>query len=361
VRKVAIVVGIVCIILVASLIGAFEYYTTSLDNKNRQISSLNSQTTSLQALIQSDNSSINSLKTQVAELESQLSSNNSMIAADNATIINLQHEIAGLSNDIDLLQAQYDQLNQTYQSSFLFNSSDGMPTQNNSLQPQILITYPPSYQDYANAILRICDVALKDYCNVFHMYNGVYADVPPAIHVFIYTNTSLLLEATPSDYRIYVEVRSINDTSPNVARWVYGFADELGYIVFSTDNHAFNEGWAFYAAASRIVPDIYSQLGNDAWPQPYNYSQTDGLPLFLSQIENSSLTTPYTPYAAAKILYTIDQEYGPMVFSEAMQMCHATSDGFYNYPIYALTEFEGALVNLTNDTSLWQLFNENGF
>ena len=361
-RNVAVSIGIICIILAACLTGAFAYYLPAVNDKNSTISSLNSQIADVRNQIQLDNSTINSLNSQLAELENQLASNNSLIASDNATIANLQNQIAELSNDLDSLQTQYEQLNQTYTSSFFFNSSDGMPAPNNELQPQILITYPAGFQEYANAILRICNAALKDYCDVFHAYDGVYADCPLVIHVFIYNNaSSLSLGTTPLDYRIYMYVRSINDTSPNVARWVFGFAHELGHITFLTDNDNFNEGWATYAAAFRIVPDIYSQLGDDAWPQPYNYSQMDGIPFFLNLINNASLTTPYTFYAAAKILYLVDQEYGPLVFFRAMETCHPTLEGFYNYPVYALKEFEGALVSVTNDTSLWQLFNENGF
>jgi uncharacterized coiled-coil protein SlyX len=368
-RNVVIGIVIICIILAACLIGAFANYVLMVNDKNRTISSLNAQTINLESKIQLDNLTINSLNSQIAELENQLASNNSRIASDNATIADLQsqiaklqNQIAELSNNLGLLQTQCEQLNQTYTSSYFFSSSDGMPSPGNSQEPQILVTYQAGFQEYAKAILKICDTALNDYCAVFNMYNGVYADCPLVIHVFIYTNApSLRLSTTPYDYRIYCYVRSINDTSPKVAHWVYGFIHELGHITFLTDNTNFDEGWAHYAAAFRILPEVYAQLGDDAWPQPYNYSQTEGITWFLNKIDNSSIATPGTMYAASKILYVIDQEYGPLIFKKAMKTCHPTLEGFYNYPIYDLKEFEGALVSLTNDTSLWQLFNENGF
>jgi hypothetical protein len=326
-RNVVIAVGIICIILAACLIGAFAYYTPL-----------------------------------TSSMKSQLASNNSTIASDNAAIADLQNQITQLSNNLSSLRNQYEQLNQTYTSSFLFSSSESMPSPSNSLQPQILITYPAGFQEYANAILKICGIALKDYCDVFQVYNGDYANCPLSIHVFIYANApSLSLSTTPLDYRIYWYIRSINDTSPKVVHWVYGFIHELGHLTFQIDNRNFNEGWAIYAAHFRILPEVYSQLGDAAWPQPYNYSQTDGITRFLNEIDNSSLATPYTMFAAAKILYVIDREHGPLVFNEAMKMCHPTLKGFYNYPTYNLNEFKSALVSVTNDTSLWQLFNENGF
>jgi hypothetical protein len=206
---------------------------------------------------------------------------------------------------------------------------------------------------------------MSDYCEVFNMYNGDILNGPPVIYIFINSSAlSVSLENTAADYRIYLYVRSIDDMAPpNITgiHWVYGFIHELGEITFATDNGEFDEGWAHYSASFRILPEVYSQLGDDAWPQPYNYSQTEGVTRFLNEIDNSSLTLPDTMYAAAKILYVIDQEYGPLIFKEAMEMCHLTLEGFYNYPVYSLNEFKSALVSLTNDTSLWQPFNENGF
>ena len=362
-RNAVISVGIICIILVACLVGAFAYYVPMVNDKNSKISSLNSQIAGLRDQIQLDNYAINSLEGQVAELENQLASNNSLIASDNATIANLQNQIAELTNNLDSLQFQYEQLNQTYTSSFLFNSSDGMPSPSNSWQPQIFITYPAGFQEYANAILKICDTALTDYCYVFGMYDGVYVALPPVIYVFISTNaSSITLVHTAEDYRIYLYVRSIKDmANTTYIHWIYGFIYELGAITFSIDNDYFGDGWINYADRFRILPDVYSQLGDDAWPQPYNYSQVEGIPRFLNQINNSSLTTYGSSLAASKVCYVIDQEYGPLIFAKAMENCHPTLSGFYNYPTYNFNEFKNALISLTNDTSLLQLFSENGF
>lgn len=364
-RNVVIAVGIICMILAACLVGAFASYILVTNDKNNTISSLNSQMTNLQNQIQSDNSTINSLNSQIVELENQLASDNSTFASNNATIAILQNQISELSSDISSLQSQYEQLNQTYTSSFLFSSSKDMRSPYNWDSPQIFIAYPAGFQEYANAILKICEQAMTDYSDVFYVYNGTYFDRPSAINIFIYTNVYVLsLSTLPWYYRIYLFVPSIKDMAPpNITgiHWVYGFIHELGHITFFTDNDNFSEGWAHYATAFRILPEVYSQLGDDAWPQPYNYSQTEGPAWFLNGIQNSSLTTPGTEHAAAKILYTIDQKYGPLIFKKAMNICHPTPRGFYDYPIYSLDEFKNALVSLTNDTSLLQLFKENGF
>jgi hypothetical protein len=232
----------------------------------------------------------------------------------------------------------------------------------------ILVTYPDGFEEYASAISKICDLALSEYAHVFGM---VKPQLP--IHVFIYANASAsgqkapTLGTTVANYSIYLYVDSVEDleppTVPSHAHHVYGFIHEIGHIMFFTDNLMFSEGWADYAAAYRILPEVYSILGNSAWPIPYNYSQTEGRERILTEINNSSLTNPRTAFAAAKVLYTIDQKYGPLIFKKAMAnaIVNATYYGSSHYPVYRLKDYENALVRLTNDTSLSQLFEENGF
>jgi TolA-binding protein len=71
-RSIAVTLGIICVILVVSLVGAFAHYMAMINDKNETISSLNSQVTDLQNQITSINSTISSLSSQVAELENQV-------------------------------------------------------------------------------------------------------------------------------------------------------------------------------------------------------------------------------------------------------------------------------------------------
>jgi chaperonin cofactor prefoldin len=384
-RKIAIALGIICFILIAAIGGVLAFHNSEMVDKENTISSLNSQVTTLRNQTLSDDSLIASLHSQIVELENQLTAYNSTAISYNATIISLQSQITTLQTQVNTLEYQntelndsftslqnnYTQLNQAYTSSFFFTSFDaisswGMPSSVNAFRPQIYITYPAGFQEYAQAILQICNQALADYGEIFDAFNNSFYDRPQVIYIFIYTNCSdLSLYTIPQEYTIYSDVRSINDMGPpqppDFIHNVYGFIHELGHITFLTDNDAFDEGWAMYSAHYRVVPQVYSQLGDSVWPQPYNYSQTDGVARFLSEITNSSLTKPSTSYAAAKLLYTIDQKYGTVIFKEAMDLCHPTLQGFYEYPVYSLSEFKNALVDVTNDTSLLQLFQENGF
>lgn len=253
---------------------------------------------------------------------------------------------------------QYEQLRRASTGLWFFGHSGSQPSPASAEVPQVLITYPPGFQEYAGAILKICDIALSKYQKVFGMSS-------PNIHVFIYSDAERLsLGTTAWNYRIYNHLRSIDDFKPPTmggAHHVYGFIHEIGHIMFNTDNSTFDEGWAHYAASFRIVREVYRELGDDIWPTPYNYSNTEGEDRFLRQMNDPSLRKPGNIFAAGKILYTIDQKHGPAIFKQAKDKMHPTYVGMYDYPIYSLEEFKNVLVELTDDPSLLELFSENGF
>lgn len=319
---------VVCAILVAILAVSNVWSYTNLQN---QIITLNDQKNNLQR-------QMNTLQSQIDTL--------------NTTYQNYMATHSHSNSEYDDLNTAY----QNYMATLLFNHSGYPPSPTED--PQIFITYQAGLQEYTTAILKICQIALFKYLGVFGMSS-------PSIHVFIYTNASdIILGTTPFNYRIYLYIRSIEDLGPPTMshpHHVYGFIHEIGHIMFTTDNSIFNEGWANYAAGFRIVSEVYHYLGDNAWPQPYNYSETEGRKRFLSQINNSSLCQPNTLVAASKVLYTIDQKYGPRIFKSAIDKMHPTYYGRYRYPLYTLEEFKTVLADLTNDTAILDLFSEYGF
>jgi len=257
------------------------------------------------------------------------------------------------------LSLECKRLDQTLSSARLFNSSGSPPSSPFSTEvPQIFITYPANFQDYATAILRICATAQSE-------YNSVFSISRMGSHIFIYSNaTEQWLFTTPESNRIYLYVKSIDDMQPpNKSGFchIYGFIHEMGHIAFPVDNPIFNEGWAHYAAGFRIVPAVYNRLGDNVWPQPYNYSKTEGRESFLAGINNSSLAQPRTLYAASKVLYTIDQKHGPGIFGLAIIRMRPYYSYYYRCLTYSLAEFKDTLVQLTGDPGILELFSENGF
>jgi len=164
---------------------------------------------------------------------------------------------------------KYGELVQNYSDVNLFSSShDVSPFGNLTEVPNVLVSYPSGFQDYAKAILKICDTALPKYMEIFGMST-------PDIQIFIFTNQEQVSLGCTANYRIFNYVRSIDDFKPppNGPHHVYGFIHEIGHLLFMTDNGTFNEGWADYVAGFRIVSEVYRELGENVWPQPYNYSK----------------------------------------------------------------------------------------
>lgn len=79
-RSVAIVLGIVCILLVASLGVAIAYYTMTIHDKGNELNSANSTINQLNETIADQNNTINQLSTNVTILQNQIASANASLA-----------------------------------------------------------------------------------------------------------------------------------------------------------------------------------------------------------------------------------------------------------------------------------------
>jgi hypothetical protein len=78
-RSVAIALGIICIVLVGGFGGAVLYTVTLLNDKDKQIASLNAQ-------ISKENNTISSLNSQISQLNSNVTNLQNQVASDNSTI-----------------------------------------------------------------------------------------------------------------------------------------------------------------------------------------------------------------------------------------------------------------------------------
>jgi len=100
-RSAAVAIGILVIILViATLVGAFAYYTPTIHDKENTITSLNSKIASLENQLSDQNKTISALNSQVSQLRSndtdlqtQLDGNETTLKQTQATIADLYHHL----------------------------------------------------------------------------------------------------------------------------------------------------------------------------------------------------------------------------------------------------------------------------
>lgn len=241
---------------------------------------------------------------------------------------------------------------QPYEDVMLFKYSGAQPSMY-AEEGQVFICYPSGFQEYADAALNICDTAMKN----FPTYYGM---VCPSVQIFFYMNANQTELINTVNYRIYWYMLNINNLRPppNGPYHVYGFCQAIAKMALMFDDGFFTSGWAFYAG-SEIVNRIYVALGSNVWPQAYDYSLTEGTERLIEDIRD---TEPGSYFAAAKILYTIELNHGTHVFKQALDTIKpSTYVDMYRRPIYNLNDFKNALVQVTNDNTILNLFTENGF
>lgn len=246
----------------------------------------------------------------------------------------------------------YYYLYRPYEGSILFKYSGAQPSIYTE-EGQVFICYPPGFQEYGDAALKICDVAMGSFRTYFGM-------VCPSIQIFFYMNANETEIYNSDNYKIYwylTDARWLRPP-PDGPYHIYGFCQAIAKVALSFDNGTFTVGWAFYAG-SEIVELVYLELGNNAWPQPYDYSASEGNERLMKSIID---TEPGSYLAATKILYTIELEHGARIFKQALNTIEPSMyTGMYRRPVYSLNDFKNALVRVTNDNAILDLFSENGF
>ena len=120
-RKVAIALGITCVLIAVGFVGAVANYTSIIGEKDLQIASLNLQIaeknitiSSLNSQIAVKDSEIQSLRSQIDSLNNAIASLNSEIANKNSEISSLKSQIANLNYSYLSLKSEYDSVKQDY-------------------------------------------------------------------------------------------------------------------------------------------------------------------------------------------------------------------------------------------------------
>jgi hypothetical protein len=131
---------------------------------------------------------------------------------------------------------------------------------------------------------------------------------------------------------------------------IYGICHEIGHLVFPIDDLYYFEAWADYAAAYRIIPYVWERLGENAWPQPYDYLVNDGPADILQRVEDGASRTDLLGdhYRAVAVLIAVDDTYGPQVIGQAILRIEKT--------VKKLSDFVDALIGVTGDQRARELF-----
>jgi hypothetical protein len=98
-RDVAIALGIICILLIAGLGGAFAYYTMVIYSKENELASANNTISQL-------NNNITNLQNQDKQLQTWLDGNETLLNQTQAKNTNLQNQIDSLNSNVTNLQNQ---------------------------------------------------------------------------------------------------------------------------------------------------------------------------------------------------------------------------------------------------------------
>lgn len=99
-RTTAIALGIICIVLIASLGAALAFYTSTLTNKDKTIADLNSQINSSNTQLTNQSTTISSLNSQISQLTSRITTLQEQAASDNLTISSLGSQVSDLNSNV---------------------------------------------------------------------------------------------------------------------------------------------------------------------------------------------------------------------------------------------------------------------
>jgi hypothetical protein len=203
--------------------------------------------------------------------------------------------------------------------------------------------------EYTKALLAVAAEARRVYAEKFGF------DMPDKITLNIEKKQNGKARLwTDGQSQMFLEISSSASLAPPMQGGVfniYGMCHELGHMVMYRKAkliglpEGIGEGWAHYAG-SVVVDHVYKKLGQDVWPQPYNYSEVEGVARLAKSAQNpddskSAITR------AALVFYNSQQRYGEDKVMAAMKIALDKNPlGKDVMPLFA-----DALAKLTNDES----------
>jgi hypothetical protein len=217
-------------------------------------------------------------------------------------------------------------------------------------------------EKYADAIIKLCETAIAGYKEWYSIdVLEIYPD--RTIKVSARKGQKIALWVSPQTYpSINLTITSEKGLAPPTEggpHYVYGFVHEFGHIAIGFDNGAWTQGIAYYIG-STLLKYVDEKLGASAWPRPYNYVNIEGPPRLMKGINAAKAGTED---AACKILYEVEKKHGAKAIGKAVEYTkkHARWKPFGGTKAYFVEDFKKALMETTQDESIVELFEENGF
>jgi hypothetical protein len=204
---------------------------------------------------------------------------------------------------------------------------------------------------YARAMLNVTSAARRIYADTLH------CDVPETVQVDVTCDSSRRTALwNDGESQVFLVLRSTDDLAPPARSGyfqLYGLCHELGHMTMYRRIRVLGlpagigEGWAHYAG-SVVTDQVYAQLGQKAWPIPYDY-RADGLARLSKQAKGGS--SDATTKAAAAFCRA-HVKYGPAKVMAAMT--EGTTGKPYGREV--MPRFVAVLVKSTGDEAARDLF-----
>jgi hypothetical protein len=211
---------------------------------------------------------------------------------------------------------------------------------------------PEEYARAAAAIYEVCDASLR---KRFGVRTGICTIPGQKLHLHFLAQKGYQLNLWTDPTSVYFPL--VVNTMPNWERGlspperggphiVYGLCHELGHVLMGWEDC--RHQWADYLG-SLLVEDVASELGVEAWPQPYEI-RAEGMKRFLKKIEGVRPDRS-TDSGTARMFYDVGESFGLEVWGKALDWIkkHRQGRPFYATRLYRLDDLGDALLALGRD------------
>ena len=130
---------------------------------------------------------------------------------------------------------------------------------------------------------------------------------------------------------------------------VYGLCHELGHMTLGFADYELSEAWADHIASFVALPIIYAQMGDNAWPDNYNFLKIEGAERSIGFSKRLETRLDF----AIKIFYDLQVKYGLGLLK---RLVSEFQPQFRDKGTITLDALKNKLIEVTQDSTLAPLF-----